>query len=161
MEKEGEMEKEKAAAGGEVGHGARGRGNRGRGAHGRGTRDTCPTRAHPTPIVEDSIPEVLIQSAPPVEPIVPASSIAPVPPLVPPPQPTVPITEAPTPSAAPIPPSEVSVAPAIPTVPIGVEHFQQLVQLVATTLRTRQPTTVEVSRQSNLPQASVIAQEFR
>ncbi|XP_058106955.1 uncharacterized protein LOC131250689 [Magnolia sinica] len=57
-----------------------------RGARGRGARGTHLTRAHPSPVVEDLIPEVPIQPVPPVDPV---------PPSIPPPQSAVPITEAP------------------------------------------------------------------
>ncbi|XP_058068353.1 classical arabinogalactan protein 9-like [Magnolia sinica] len=105
--------------------------------------------------------EVPIHPVPPVEPVVSAPLVAPVPPPIPPPQSTILVTEAPTPSAAPVPPPEASAAPAFPTVPIGVEHFHQLMQLVATVLQTRQPATAEVSVHSDLPRASAIAREFR
>ncbi|XP_058111211.1 probable LRR receptor-like serine/threonine-protein kinase At3g47570 [Magnolia sinica] len=87
-----------------------------------------------------------IQSFPPnwaVEPIVPIPSVAPVPPPIPPPQLAVPVLEAPVPPTAPVPPPEASAAPAFPIVPIGAEHFQQLMQLIATVLQTRQPATTK------------------
>ncbi|XP_058075815.1 uncharacterized protein LOC131224310 [Magnolia sinica] len=87
---------------------------------------------------------VPIRPIPPVEYVAPVPPVALVPPPIPPPQPVVPFTEARIPLVAPMPPPEVSVAPAFPILPIGAEHFQQLMQLVATALQTRQPATAEV-----------------
>ncbi|XP_058092430.1 oleosin-B6-like [Magnolia sinica] len=116
------------------GRGTRGRADRGHGARGRGTLVTPPTQAHPAPLVEDLIPEVPIRPAPPVEPVAPIPSVTPVPPPLPPPLSVVPVSESPAPPAAPVPLPEASAAPAFPTVPIGAEHFQQLMQLIATAL---------------------------
>ncbi|XP_058092383.1 uncharacterized protein LOC131238802 [Magnolia sinica] len=118
-----------------------------RGAHGHGTRGRGARVAPVPPLI------------PPPQLAVPVTE-APVAP-VPPPHPVVLVTEAPTPSVAPMPPPEASVAPAFLTVPIRVEHFQQLMQLVRTALQTHQPATAEVSRQSDLPRASAIAREFQ
>ncbi|XP_058103473.1 vegetative cell wall protein gp1-like [Magnolia sinica] len=96
-------------------------GTRGPNTYDRGARDTRSTRAHPTPDVEDPIPEVPIQPIPPVTPI---PSVAPVPLPISPSQLVVPVTEAPTLSAAPMPSPEASATPALPTVPVGAEHFQ-------------------------------------
>ncbi|XP_058111577.1 pollen-specific leucine-rich repeat extensin-like protein 2 [Magnolia sinica] len=117
------------------------RGARGRGACGRGARDTRSTRAHPAPAIEDPIPKVLIQ--PPIAPVPP---VAPVPPPVLPSEPAVLVTESLAPSAAPVPPPEASAAPVFPTMSVGAEHFQQLMQAITAALQTRQPTAAQEQR---------------
>ncbi|XP_058082363.1 uncharacterized protein LOC131230456 [Magnolia sinica] len=122
-------------------HGARGQGARGYGAYGRGTHDTYSTQAHPAPILEDLILEVLIQPlVKPVPPIAPIPPVPPVPPVVPPSKPIALVTKAPAPSTALVPPPEASVAPAF--------------------LTNHQP-AVPVSEQSDLPRASAIFREFK
>ncbi|XP_058103465.1 uncharacterized protein LOC131247039 [Magnolia sinica] len=80
---------------------------------------TRSTRAHPAPAIEDPALEVLILPL-----VVPIS----------PPEPAVPVSEAPALSAAPVPPPEASAALAHPTVLVGVEHFQQMMQAVTAIL---------------------------
>ncbi|XP_058076344.1 uncharacterized protein LOC131224921 [Magnolia sinica] len=121
---------------------------------------------------EDPISEVLIQPVPPIALILPPipppqptvlvteASVAPVPPPIPPPQPTVLVAGAPAPLAAPVPPPEASAAPPFSIVAIGDEHFHQLMQLVAIALQTHQPATAKVFGQFDLPRVSAIAREF-
>ncbi|XP_058092517.1 arabinogalactan protein 1-like [Magnolia sinica] len=98
-----------------------GHGSHGRGTRGRGTHDTRSTRAHPTPPIVD----------PSLDPISEVIILPPIPPI-PLPEPTVLVTEAPSPSAAPVPP-----------------------------LETHQPTTIPVPDQIDLPGASAISREFK